>query len=182
MRLARFMTVLLAFALFGAAAGTIAFAEEEAEPAVAASDEDAKLQARAQAYWEARVAQLPSVMDFYPPPEKLPEGVKGTHGEGGSVRWSDFEIEAVKADGDEGLVQVRAQMNLASDHMVRIPESMRHLLKPTIMEEWIRVEGEWYKRPIEPGLSRMMRSQRERQRAAREAAAARNSEAKAEAD
>ena len=72
--------------------------DEQAEPAeITVSEEDAKLQARAQAYWEARVARKPEVMDFYPPEDKLPEGVRGVHGEGGSVAWGEFEIEAVKA-------------------------------------------------------------------------------------
>jgi hypothetical protein len=165
MQFARPMTVLLAFALLALAMGTIASAEETAEAAPAASEEDAKLQARAQAYWEARIKRSPEVMSFYAPEDKLPEGVRGTHAEGASVAWTEFEIEAVQADGDEGLVQVRAGMKLASDFDVRIPEAMRHLLKPTMMERWIRVEGEWYKRPIQPGLSRMMGRRQSAERA-----------------
>ena len=72
MRIVRPMTVLLAFALLALATGSVAFAEEAEEVPVAASEEDAKLLARAQAYWEARTQRSPAVMDFYAPPEKRP--------------------------------------------------------------------------------------------------------------
>lgn len=181
--------LLLAVALLALGVGARALAEEVDVPEAAAAapaeakakapaapvspeESEAQLMERARAYWEARVARNPQVYEFYPPPEIRPEGMVGTHGEGGAVAWSDFEIEAVKAEGESGLVQVRARMHLGADYEARIPEAMRDLMRPTVMEEWVHLEGVWYKKPIEQGLSRFMRGRREQAERERAAAAA----------
>ena len=172
MRPNRLHKLLLAFALLALVTGAPALAEEaapaapdavptaevapELERTAADIEQDAKLMERAKAYWTARVARDPKVLEFYPPPEKLPEELRGSHGEGGALSWQEFEIEAVRATGDEGLVQVRTKMDFAGDLAIRLPHSMRKALEPTVMEPWILVDGVWYKRPIKPGLSRMM--------------------------
>jgi len=137
---------------------------------------------RAEAYWKARIAQDNAVYGFYPPEDKRPEGMKGVAAEGGTIGWSDYAIEAVKAEGDEGLVQVRTHMRLPMEQASRFPEAMKKYLTPTVMERWVRVEGVWYKRPVEMGLSRMMKAGREdakkQAEAAKSAEKAKTAEAK----
>ncbi len=153
-----------------------------AEPEIMGENEAGQaLLARADSYWTARIARDPAVYGFYPPEEMRPEGMKGVPAEGGTVAWSGYAIEAVKVEGDDGLVQVHTQMVLPPEQAARFPEAMKKYLAPTVMERWVRLEGEWYKRPVEPGLSRIMKASRKKaaeaqaaaeQKAAEEAGAA----------
>ena len=171
-------TVVAEEAATGEAGAAEAPAQEPAE-IVGDAEEGKRLLARAEAYWTARIGQDPAVLGYYPPEDLRPEGMKGVPAEGGTIGWTKYHIEAVKADGDVGLVQVRTHMKLPPDQASRFPESMKRFLAPTVMEHWVRLEGEWYKRPVEMGLSRIMKNQRAQNEAARKQAEAK---AKAEAE
>ncbi len=120
------------------------------------------LEDRAREYWEARVARTPAVYDYYAPPEKGGPTQPKQMSEFGNIHFRTAEIEKVEIEGDRGVVHVRVAMELALGRPSQIPEER---LRQVLREEWNRVDGVWYKKPIPRGLSRhMQRSSKRRRR------------------
>jgi len=111
------------------------------------------LRERAQAYWEARIAGSRLVYSFYPPATP-PDMVA----EGGSLRHSGFEIADVQVSEDSAWVSLEVRLDAIGLIASRLPkgEGYPDLRSATIAEEWVRVEGVWYKKPRPRGLSRLM--------------------------
>ncbi len=131
---------------------------------------------RARAYWDAKIARSPEVFSFYPPVEL--GGPKRPRGEQGSIRYREYEIRKVVVDGERAGVVIKVVTTLPAQQAMKVPDKYRHLLNPELVEEWNRIEGTWYKKPLEKGgLSRFMRRNRQRRAEAEPAAKA---EAKAE--
>jgi hypothetical protein len=145
-------------------AAEAAQAEQAADPAksaaksgaaVAETEDEKALLERARAYWDARVAGSNKVYDFYPPDVRergqLPAEFAG-------VLYKDHEIERVLAKDGLGVVIVRAQQVLVLGPGVRTQaDGFEKQLKAHFGEEWVRVDGTWYKKPIYGGLSRFLR-------------------------
>lgn len=132
-------------------------AAPKTQPGKAASEDEKALRQRATEYWEARVARSEKTADFYPPPEKGGPPVRKA--DRGNIRFSSFEIEKIAIDGDRALVQVKAKALYGTGEAAIISQSkfaQEALLAPTITDEWKKIDGVWYKKPIRRGLSRFM--------------------------
>jgi hypothetical protein len=122
-------------------------------PVAETEDEEALLE-RARAYWDLRAEASTGVYEFYPPEVRangrLPAEFAG-------VYYKDYQIEYVVTDGDRGLVVVQTQQLLDPVLAARLEgrDNADHL-RARIGEEWVRVEGSWYKKPNYGGLSRFM--------------------------
>jgi hypothetical protein len=116
----------------------------------AASDEQALLE-RAAKYWEARVAGSPEVLDFYAPPEKGGPKHANERSEFGNVRYREAEIEGAEIDGDQALVRIRIKASFPLATALTVDDGF--WTRP-IREEWLEVDGTWYKKPIPLGYSR----------------------------
>ena len=130
-------------------AGAAPAAETEATPPKAPSDVEA-LRERATQYWDARIARSTQSLDFYAktasgePPRDVPEF--------GGVQYGAYQIEKVEVDGDQGMVLVTvppADLNLPVSGLPQIKR------RPQIREAWVKVEGTWYKKPVDRSLSRI---------------------------
>ena len=121
----------------------------EAAAAAPQSDEEI-LRQRAQSYWEARTTHSPGVMSFYAPAElggpTRPKDVS----EFGNVAFRKWEIEAVEVEGDRGMVRIRIEASFPLPAPARITKQIMNRL---LGEEWIKVEGTWYKKPIPRGFA-----------------------------
>jgi hypothetical protein len=148
-------------------------ADAAATKARVAAEEKA-LRERADSYWKLRLAQSPETLKYYPHDEKG-QIVGGFHAEGGTLQYTDYTIQRVVVDGDRGVVMVDVKTKLTGEQGARIPERFHEYLNQPVSEEWMRVEGTWYKKPVEAGLSRFMKQKHEsikREKAAAEAAEA----------
>jgi hypothetical protein len=121
----------------------------EATASKAPSEVEA-LRERATKYWDARIAQSTQSLDFYEkdssgqPPRDVPDF--------GSVRYPSYQIEKVEVDGDEGFVLVTVPPAELKLPVTGLPEIKR---RPQIREAWVKVEGTWYKKPVDRSLSRI---------------------------
>jgi hypothetical protein len=126
------------------------------DPVAETEDEQALLE-RARAYWDLRVAGSIKVYDFYPPDVRARGQLPS---EFGGVAYTDYEIERVLTKGERGVVIVRAQQVLthpAASTRVRGKE-FENFLKAHLGDEWVEVDGTWYKKPVYGGLSRFLHS------------------------
>ena len=113
------------------------------------SDEEVLL-ARASEYWDARGKRLGTVMDFYAPPEKGGPKQPKDVSEFGNITYTDWKVERAQVEGDRGIVDVR----ITAAYPLPIPIKLDDKLwTRTIREEWLKVEGSWYKKPIPLGFS-----------------------------
>jgi hypothetical protein len=136
-----------------------------AKPAAAVkpgSPEDVKaLRERASAYWDARVAQSDATATFYPSKEQ--GGPAVARPDRGNIHYTSYEIQEIVIEGDRALVVVKAHAAYASGEaaiIAQVGEVRERLLNPTLGEEWLRIDGVWYRKPVERGLSRFMAHKR----------------------
>ena len=115
-----------------------------------AGDEQALLE-RAGKYWEARVAGSPKVLDFYAPPEKGGPKTARDRSEFGNITYRGAEIEGAEIDGDRAWVRIRITAGFPLATAVQLDEGF---WTREIREEWLKVEGTWYKKPVPLGFSR----------------------------
>jgi hypothetical protein len=115
------------------------------------SSVSAALAARAQSYWAARMADSEEVYSFYAPPEKGGPKSRDEISEGRMVKFEKVEIARVEVDEDRGLVRVAARISDSSMRRFRLMEPMR---EREFSELWSRIDGTWYRLPVEPGLSK----------------------------
>ncbi len=115
-----------------------------------AADEQALLE-RAGKYWEARVASSPELLDFYAPPEKGGPKTARERSEFGNIRYRGAEVEGAEIDGDQAVVRIRIGVGFAMVTPLELDESF---WTREIREEWLKVDGTWYKKPIPLGFSR----------------------------
>jgi len=114
--------------------------------ATAGSEEDA-LRARAAEYWAARTSGEKDLRSYYPP------AYEGTITESVNVSYTNPRIEEVEIDGDSATVKVRAKARFAlPPQFARLPERM---LEPLMPEQWLRIDGVWYREPVRGGLGRL---------------------------
>lgn len=140
------------------AAGQAETAAKDGDP-VASSEEEKALLERARAYWDLRVVASNKVYEFYPP-DLRERGL--LPGEFAGVLYSGYEIERVLTEDDRGVVIVRTQQVLAPSLSARIAgKDLEKYLKAHIGEEWVRIDGTWYKKPFYGGLSRFMHQREE---------------------
>ncbi len=121
---------------------------------VAETEDDKALLERARAYWDLRLAASTKVYEFYPPEVQATGRYPA---EFAGVYYKEYEVEYARTDGDRGLVVVQAQQVLDPKLAARLKgKDLTEHLKARVGEEWIRVEGAWYKKPNYGGLSRFM--------------------------
>ena len=166
------LTLLLGVGAAGAAEGDPGAAQTGATEAQ-------QLLERARAYWDARGARSKQVMEFYAPPEKGGPTRSRDVSEFGNIAYRSWEVESAEVDGDEGLVQV----HIVADFPLPTPVKLsRDIMDRTVPEEWIKVDGTWYKKPIPRGFSHAFNQSREAAEAARKAQAAEEAEAQTESE
>lgn len=120
-----------------------------AAPAMERSDEEV-LRERAAEYWQARQSRSKQVMDFYAPADKGGPTRPKDVSEFGNVGYSSYAIEDVTVDGDTGIVQVA----VTAVFPLPVPKAVaKDILNRKIGEEWLRVDGIWYKKPIPAGFA-----------------------------
>lgn len=133
--------------------GAASSADAEAPAPKAASEVDA-LRERVTQYWDARIAQDPGSLEFYAktssgkPPRDVPDF--------GSIRYASYQIEKVEVDGDQGRVLISVPPADLKLPVSSLPEIKR---RPRIREAWVKVEGTWYKKPVDRSLSRIFSRQ-----------------------
>ena len=115
-----------------------------------AADEQALLE-RAGKYWEARVARSPELLDFYAPPEKGGPKYARDRSEFGNVKYRGAEITGAEIDGDQAMVRIRIT---ASVPLAAAAQLDKAFWTREIREEWLKVDGTWYKKPVPLGFSR----------------------------
>ncbi len=129
--------------------GMPAAADAEAQAPKATSDAE-MLRERVSQYWDARIAQAPESLDFYAktssgkPPRDVPDF--------GSIRYASYQIEKIEVDGNEGRVLISVPPADLKLPVSSLPEIKR---RPQIREAWVKVEGTWYKKPVDRSLSRV---------------------------
>jgi hypothetical protein len=115
-----------------------------------AADEQALLE-RAGKYWEARVASSPELLDFYAPPEKGGPKFASDRSEFGNVKYQGAEVTGAVIDGDQAMVRIRIT---ASIPLAAAAQLDKGFWTREIREEWLKVDGTWYKKPVPLGFSR----------------------------
>jgi hypothetical protein len=159
-----------------AAAAPVAEAAAESSP----KDPQQALRERADSYWKLRVERSPRTLEFYPRDENgLVEG--GFHAEGGTLEYRGYEIKDVVVDGERGVVVLEVKTKLTGEQAAQIPERFHKYLDQPLTEEWVLVEGTWYKKPMEGGLSRFMKQKHDAIKQEKAAAAAAEAAEAAEA-
>ena len=142
----------LALAIAAEAHGKPANTDPQVADAVAPERTDEEiLVERATAYWAHRVARSRKVIEYYAPPEKGGPTRAKDISEGGNVGYRSWKIEDAKVDGDRGVVYIHVSvtfpmptpLNMGKDFTTR-----------TLKEEWLKVDGTWYKKPIPMGFSK----------------------------
>ncbi len=113
------------------------------------SDEEILL-ARAREYWDARGRRLGKVMEFYAPPEKGGPKQPKDVSEFGNVTYTDWKVERAQVDGDRGIVDIRITAAFPLPAPIKLDDK---IWTRTIREEWLKVEGTWYKKPVPLGFS-----------------------------
>ncbi len=144
------LALALALALASASAGEAEVSAAGATPAREVREE-AGLRERARQYWEARVAGSDRVFEFYAPPEKGGPRGPAEVSEGGNLRFTAFEIEAVEVRAAEALVRVRVEATVPA---LRQPARSGTPRSALLREAWDRLDGAWYKRPVPRGFGR----------------------------
>ena len=114
-----------------------------------ASDEEILLE-RAREYWDARGRRLGTVMEFYAPPDKGGPKQPKDVSEFGNVSYTEWKVEGAQVEGDRGTVEIQVTAAFALPTPVALGDK---IWKRTLREEWIKVEGAWYKKPIPLGFS-----------------------------
>jgi len=126
------------------AIGSTASRAEEAES-------DSALLERAAKYWEARVARSREVLDFYAPPEKGGPKTARDRSEFGNVKYRAATIQGADIDGDQALVRILITAGFPLITPIKLDKDF---WDREIREEWIKVDGIWYKKAIPLGFSR----------------------------
>ena len=120
-----------------------------AAPAMERSDEEV-LRERAAEYWKARQSRSKQVMDFYAPADKGGPTRPKDVSEFGNVGYSSYAIEDVTVDGDIGIVQIA----VTAVFPLPVPKVVaKDILNRKIGEEWLKVAGIWYKKPVLAGFA-----------------------------
>jgi hypothetical protein len=130
--------------LLALAAAGVAFA------ATAAVNDESALRERAQEYWEARATGSQKVLEFYAPAEKGGPTRAKDVSEFGNIRFKSWDIEGVEVGPERGWVNVKVSVSFPFPAAVRLDE---RFMTRTLREEWLKVEGTWYKKPIPMGFS-----------------------------
>jgi hypothetical protein len=133
--------ILAAVALAGVCAVGMALLRPEWLPFVGPS---ARVRARAEGYWNARVAgDAKALAPFAHPLQK-------TQPEGSTLATDSFEITSVAVNGDEATVSLKAK------YRVRMPQ-MRNIEREVSHEEtWVRYENQWYRALHPVGLGEVL--------------------------
>ena len=118
-------------------------------PREAGSDEEILL-ARAREYWDARGRRLGKVMEFYAPPEKGGPKQPKDVSEFGNVSYTEWNVERAQVEGDRGIVDIRITAAFPLPAPIKLDDK---IWTRTIREEWLKVEGTWYKKPVPLGFS-----------------------------
>jgi hypothetical protein len=71
--------------------------------------------------------------------------------EGGNLRFTAFQIEAVEVRVDQAVVRVRVEATVPRSRQPARSVAPRRAL---IRETWERLDGAWYKRPVPRGFGR----------------------------
>lgn len=117
----------------------------------AASDADA-LRERATAYWEAKAARSDAVFDFYAPPEKGGPARDSIY-EGRQARYASAVVDKVEVNDATGIVHVKLEIksfDFASPALAAALEEHPEAMNRTVRDEWIDVDGTWYRKPHVP--------------------------------
>ena len=126
-----------------------AASEPAAVPEMARSDEEV-LRQRATEYWQARMSRSAKVMEFYAPADKGGPTRAKDVSEFGNVGYSSHSVQDVTVEGDRGIVQIQ----VTAVFPLPVPRKVaKDILNRTIGEEWLKVDGVWYKRPIPAGFA-----------------------------
>lgn len=129
----------------------------------AAAGQDAEerqvLSERAQSYWQARASRSAKVMEFYAPVDKGGPKDPVDVSEFGNVRYKSWEIDSVSVEGDRGLVEIRIQADYNALSRALPRKLVESALNRTVREEWLKVDGVWYKKPIPRGFGKGFRAQ-----------------------
>ena len=113
------------------------------------SDEEVLLE-RAREYWDARGKRLYKVMEFYAPPEKGGPKQPKDVSEFGNVAYTEWKVERVQIEGGRGIVDILITAAFALPAPIKLDDK---IWTRTIREEWLKVEGTWYKKPVPLGFS-----------------------------
>jgi hypothetical protein len=124
-------------------------AAAKAAPTMERGDEEV-LRERAAAYWQARQSRSRQVMDFYAPADKGGPTRPKDVSEFGNVGYSSYAIEDVTVDGGTGIVQIA----VTAVFPLPLPKKVaKDIMSRKIGEEWLKVDGVWYKKPIPAGFA-----------------------------
>ena len=115
-----------------------------------AGDEQA-LRARVTAYWDARVARSEEVYRFYVGPELGGPKDRGAIGEFGAVRFDGYRIESIELDGDSARIRMGVDVRVDRPDPGGAGET-RYAMPSA--EEWQRICGTWYRKPLRKSLVR----------------------------
>ncbi len=113
-----------------------------AKPQVVKVDEEAALRTRAQEYWDYRLTGKWDKSYLYESPEYRENFsiVSYINQNGRSpVKWEGIDIVEVWTSGNEG----RVKMN--TKYRYRIPQTKKAAFDKVLEEEWVKVEGQWYR-------------------------------------
>ena len=118
----------------------------------AANSEVDALRERATAYWEAKTLRSEAVFDFYAPPEKGGPDRDAIY-EGKQARLDSAVVDTVEVTDGTGIVHVKleiASFEFLSPAMAMALEQHPELRHRTIRDEWLQVDGTWYRKPRVP--------------------------------
>lgn len=125
-------------------------AAEDASPSDGMTAEEQKLAERAREYWGYRVGRSPKVMQFYAPPKLGGPTRSRDVSEFGNVGYKTWDIEDVEIDGDKAIVHLVVETSFPLPTPVEVGDRWR---RRHFGEQWIKVEGTWYKKPVPRGFS-----------------------------
>ena len=119
---------------------------------VFAASEVETLRERATAYWQARAAHSDAVYDYYAPVDK-----GGPHRnqirEGRKAKYASVEVDKVEITDETGIVHVKveiASLSFASPALAMALEQNPEARRRTVRDEWVQVDGTWYRSPPLP--------------------------------
>jgi hypothetical protein len=111
--------------------------------AVATRDPVERLKERAGQYWEARIrGDLVETYRLHPPAFRKTVALTAFVQGRGVTTVLDYEIKETKVEGDEGVVNTRFNYTVVHPMLVK-PVKPRW---EEIEEQWVRVDGEWYRK------------------------------------